>query len=280
MNIQWYPGHMAKARRLLGDQLKRVDIAVELCDARAPLATRNPELDRLCAGKKRLLVLNKADLADEKITREWIKYFKEKGITAVAFRSNNGKPRDVLSPLENLTAVEVKRMKERGVNKTVRGMVIGIPNVGKSTFINRLYGSAIVKAADRPGVTRANQWVKVGQYLEMLDTPGMLWPKLSDQEGALLLAFIGTIRDQITDVEGLSVKLLDRLIEMAPSETAARFHLNEADMDKRGLELLEAVCKGRGFLLSGGRFDTERGAAVVLDEFRAGKVARLTWQKP
>lgn len=280
MNIQWYPGHMAKARRLLGDQLKRVDIAVELCDARAPLATRNPELDRLCAGKKRLLVLNKADLADEKITREWIKYFKEKGITAVAFRSNNGKPRDALSPLENLTAAEVKRMKERGVNKTVRGMVIGIPNVGKSTFINRLYGSAIVKAADRPGVTRANQWVKVGQYLEMLDTPGMLWPKLSDQEGALLLAFIGTIRDQITDVEGLSIKLLDRLIEMAPNETAARFHLNEADMDKRGLELLEAVCKGRGFLLSGGRFDTERGAAVVLDEFRAGKVARLTWQKP
>lgn len=280
MNIQWYPGHMAKARRLLGDQLKRVDIAVELCDARAPLATRNPELDRLCAGKKRLLVLNKADLADEKITREWIKYFKEKGITAVAFRSNNGKPRDVLSPLENLTAAAVKRMKERGVNKTVRGMVIGIPNVGKSTFINRLYGSAIVKAADRPGVTRANQWVKVGQYLEMLDTPGMLWPKLSDQEGALLLAFIGTIRDQITDVEGLSIKLLDRLIEMAPNETAARFHLNEADMDKRGLELLEAVCKGRGFLLSGGRFDTERGAAVVLDEFRAGKVARLTWQKP
>lgn len=280
MNIQWYPGHMAKARRLLGDQLKRVDIAVELCDARAPLATRNPELDRLCAGKKRLLVLNKADLADEKITREWIKYFKEKGITAVAFRSNNGKPRDVLSPLEKLTAAEVKRMKERGVNKTVRGMVIGIPNVGKSTFINRLYGSAIVKAADRPGVTRANQWVKVGQYLEMLDTPGMLWPKLSDQEGALLLAFIGTIRDQITDVEGLSIKLLDRLIEMAPNETAARFHLNEADMDKRGLELLEAVCKGRGFLLSGGRFDTERGAAVVLDEFRAGKVARLTWQKP
>ena len=280
MNIQWYPGQMAKARRLLGDQLKRVDIAVELCDARAPLATRNPELDRLCAGKKRLLVLNKADLADEKITREWIKYFKEKGITAVAFRSNNGKPRDVLSPLENLTAAAVKRMKERGVNKTVRGMVIGIPNVGKSTFINRLYGSAIVKAADRPGVTRANQWVKVGQYLEMLDTPGMLWPKLSDQEGALLLAFIGTIRDQITDVEGLSIKLLDRLIEMAPNETAARFHLNEADMDKRGLELLEAVCKGRGFLLSGGRFDTERGAAVVLDEFRAGKVARLTWQKP
>lgn len=278
MNIQWYPGHMAKARRLLGDQLKRVDIAVELCDARAPLATRNPELDRLCAGKKRLLVLNKADLADERVTREWIKYFREKGITAVAFRSNSGKPKDVLAPLESLTAAEVKRMKDKGVNKTVRGMVIGIPNVGKSTFINRLYGSAIVKAADRPGVTRANQWVKVGQYLEMLDTPGMLWPKLADQEGALLLAFLGTIRDQITDVEGLSIKLLDRLMEMAPDETAARFHLN--DIDKRGLELLEEVCRGRGFLLSGGRLNTERGAAVVLDEFRAGKIARLTWQKP
>ncbi len=279
MNIQWYPGHMAKARRLLGDQLKRVDIAVELCDARAPLATRNPELDRLCAGKKRLLVLNKADLADERATRDWIKYFRDKGITAVAFRSNTGKPRDVLAPLESLTSAEVMRMKERGVNKTVRGMVIGIPNVGKSTFINRLYGSSIVKTADRPGVTRANQWVKVGQYLEMLDTPGMLWPKLSDQEGALLLAFLGTIRDQITDQEGLSIKLLDRLIETAPEETAARFHI-DADTDKRGPDLLDEVCRGRGFLLSGGRFNTERGASVVLDEYRAGKVARLTWQRP
>ena len=278
MNIQWYPGHMAKARRLLGDQLRRVDIAVELCDARAPLATRNPELDRLSAGKKRLLVLNKADLADERATQEWVRYFRERGVSAVAFRSNNGKPRDVLEPLTRLTAAEVQRMKERGVNKTVRGMVIGIPNVGKSTFINRLYGSAIVKAADRPGVTRANQWVKVGQYLEMLDTPGMLWPKLADQEGALLLAFLGTIRDQITDVEGLSIKLLDRLMDMAPQETAQRFHI--ADTAKRGPELLDEVCRGRGFLLGGGRFDTDRGAAVVLDEFRAGKVARLTWQRP
>ena len=278
MNIQWYPGHKAKARRLLGDQLKRVDIAVELCDARAPLATRNPELDRLCAGKKRLIVLNKADLADERVTREWVKYFRERGIEAVAFRSTNGKPRDVLAPLERLTASEVNRMKARGVNKTVRGMVIGRPNVGKSTFINRLYGSAIVKAADRPGVTRSNQWVKVGQYLEMLDTPGMLWPKLSDQEGALMLAFIGTIRDQITDTEGLSIKLLDRLMELAPQETCARFHI--ADENVRGSELLDAVCRGRGFLLSGGRMNTERGAAVVLDEYRAGKVARLTWQRP
>ena len=278
MNIQWYPGHMAKARRLLGDQLRRVDIAVELCDARAPLATRNPELDRLCAGKKRLLVLNKADLADDRATQAWLRHFRAQGLEAVAFRSTNGKPRDVLAPLERLTAGEVERMRARGVNKTVRGMVIGIPNVGKSTFINRLYGSAIVKAADRPGVTRANQWVKVGQYLEMLDTPGMLWPKLADQEGALLLAFLGTIRDAITDMEGLSVKLLDRLMDVAPEATAARFHLE--DTAPRGYELLEAVCRGRGFLLSGGRLNTERGAAVVLDEYRAGKVARVTWQQP
>lgn len=278
MNIQWYPGHMAKARRLLGDQLKRVDIAVELCDARAPLATRNPELDRMCAGKKRLLVLNKADLADDKSTQAWLRHFRAQGLEAVAFRSTNGKPRDVLAPLERLTAGEVERMRARGVNKTVRGMVIGIPNVGKSTFINRLYGSAIVKAADRPGVTRANQWVKVGQYLEMLDTPGMLWPKLADQDGALMLAFLGTIRDAITDMEGLSVKLLDRLMDMAPEATAARFHISDTGL--RGYELLEEVCRGRGFLLSGGRLNTERGAAVVLDEYRAGEVARVTWQQP
>lgn len=278
MNIQWYPGHMAKARRLLGEQLGRVDIAVELCDARAPLATRNPELDRLCAGKKRLLVLNKADLADEGATQAWLRYFRAQGQEAVAFRSTNGKPRDVLAPLERLTAGEVERMRARGVNKTVRGMVIGIPNVGKSTFINRLYGSAVVRAADRPGVTRANQWVKVGKYLEMLDTPGMLWPKLADQEGALLLAFLGTIRDAITDMEGLSVQLLDRLMDAVPEATAARFHI--ADASLRGYELLEEVCRGRGFLLGGGRLDTERGAAVALDEYRAGKVARVTWQRP
>lgn len=278
MNIQWYPGHMAKARRLLGDQLGRVDIVVELCDARAPLATRNPELDRLCAGKKRLLVLNKADLAADKVTKDWIKYFRAHGIETVAFRSNNGRPRDVLQPLERLTAAEVKRMRERGVNKTVRGMVIGIPNVGKSTFINRLYGAAIVKAADRPGVTRSNQWVRVGAYLEMLDTPGMLWPKLSDQEGALLLAFLGTIRDSITDAEGLSIKLLDRLMAMLPAETAARFHISDKSL--RGGELLDAVCRGRGFLLSGGRLNTEAASAVVLDEYRAGRIANMTWQKP
>ena len=269
---------MARTRRLLGEQIKRVDIVVELCDARAPQASRNPELDALCGGKKRLLVLNKADLANPNATQRWLKYFEGRGIPALAFRSNTGKRKDVTDRLDELSRDAVERLKARGVNKTVRGMVVGIPNVGKSTFINRLYGSALMKAADRPGVTRSNTWAKLGPYLEMLDTPGMLWPKLTDQQGALLLAFLGTIRDQITDVERLSRLLLDRLMELAPKQTAERFHIQ--DMSLRGEALLEEVCRGRGFLLSGGRYDTARGASVTLDEYRAGKVANVTWQLP
>ncbi len=277
-DINWYPGHMAKTRKLLSEQLRAIDAVVELCDARAPQATRNPDLDSLCRGKARILVLNKADLANDNLTAQWLSYYRSQGLSAIKLNSNGGKTREVLSEIQKATAPIVEKMKAKGVNKTIRLMVIGIPNVGKSTFINRLFGSAIAKAGDKPGVTRSNQWVKVGPYLELLDTPGMLWPKLSDQNGALLLAFLGSVRDQVVDSERLSEKLLSTLMEVAPAAAVARFKLTEENMQEP--TLLEAACKGRGWLLSGGRFDTDRAAALVLDEFRAGKVGRVTLQRP
>lgn len=275
--INWYPGHMAKSRRMLIEQMRAVDAVVELCDARAPYATRNPDLDALCKGKQRILILNKADLAEERLTRQWMEHFKAQGLDAVKFNANGGKAKEVLAPIQRATQAEVDRMKARGVNKTVRLMVIGIPNVGKSTFINRLYGSAVTKASDRPGVTRSKQWVKVGSYLELLDTPGMLWPKLSDQQVAQELAFLGSVRDQILDGEELAGALLLRLMEAAPEQTMARFKIRlEEGQELTPEGLMDLACRGRGWLLSGARPDTARGAALVLDEFRSGKVGRIT----
>ena len=275
--INWYPGHMARSRRLLQEQLRAVDAVIELCDARAPLATRNPDLERLTQGKARLLILNKADLADDNETARWLEKFRREGLMAMRFNSNGGKVKDILSKIEVLTKPVAEKYKARGVKKTIRMMIIGIPNVGKSTFINRLYGGSIVKAADRPGVTRSNQWVKLGPYLEILDTPGMLPPRMDDQEGAKLLAYLGSIRDQIMDTEELAGGLLKLLYEVAPAATAARFKLRE-EPGTESYELIEAACIGRGWLLSGGRYDTDRASALILDEFRAGKVGKVTIQ--
>ncbi len=280
MIINWYPGHMAKSRRLLIDQLRMVDVVIELCDARAPLSTRNPDLDELCQNKKRVIVLNKSDLADEVQTKSWIKYFNDRGLSAVPFMSTGGKVRDILAPIDKAVEPLVMRYKARGVNKTVRGMVIGVPNVGKSTFINRLYGSAVAKAGDRPGVTRSNQWVKVSPYLEMLDTPGLLWPKLEDQRMASVLAYLGSIRDDIMDQEHLAFGLLTMLMEKKPANTMARFKIKEEDAHKRGEELLHAACIGRGWILPGVQPDSVRGASVILDEFRGGKIGKITLESP
>lgn len=274
--INWYPGHMAKSRRLLQDQLRAVDAVIELCDARAPQATRNPDLGKLTQGKARILILNKADLADDNETARWLEYFRAQGLSAMRFNSNGGKTREILSKIEQATKPAVERAAKRGVKKTVRLMVIGIPNVGKSTFINRLHGSGIVKAGDRPGVTRSNQWVKIGPYLELLDTPGMLPPRMDDQDGARLLAYLGSIRDQIMDTEELAGRLLQHLMEIRPDPVRARFKLSaEADLSEPQ-SALEAACRSRGWLISGGRPDTDRAAALILDEFRAGKAGRIT----
>lgn len=275
--INWYPGHMAKTRRLLQDQLRAVDAVIELCDARAPLATRNPDLARLTQGKARILILNKADLADDAQTARWLEHFRREGLTALRFNSNGGKIKDILGKIEQATRPAVERYAARGVKKTIRTMVIGIPNVGKSTFINRLYGGSVVKAADRPGVTRANTWVKLGPYLEVLDTPGMLPPRMDDQESAKLLAYLGSIRDQIMDTEELAGGLLQRLYEVAPAAAAARYKLGDAPGTEPH-ELMEAACRGRGWLLSGARYDMDRASALILDEFRAGKVGKITIQ--
>ena len=275
--INWYPGHMARSRRLLQEQLRAVDAVIELCDARAPLATRNPDLERLTRDKARILILNKADLADDAETSRWLEYFRRQGLTAVRFNSNGGKIRDILGKIEQATQSARDRYAARGVKKTIRMMILGIPNVGKSTFINRLYGGSIVKAADRPGVTRSNQWVKLGPYLEVLYTPGMLPPRLDDQNIAKLLAYLGSIRDQIMDTEELAGGLLQLLYQLNPAATSARFKLTGVESTAPD-ELMEAACRGRGWLLSGARYDIDRASALVLDEFRAGKVGKITIQ--
>ncbi|MBQ3080073.1 MAG: ribosome biogenesis GTPase YlqF [Clostridia bacterium] len=278
--INWYPGHMAKTRRILVDQVRSVDAVIELCDARAPQATRNPDLIDIARGKNHFLVMNKCDLANEAATRAWTEYFKSRGIESVKFQSTNGKAKDMFRLIETAAKPAVDRMKARGANKTVRVMVVGIPNVGKSTFINKLRGQAIAKASDRPGVTRSNQWVKVGPYLELLDTPGMLWPKLENQKSAKLLAYLGSIRDQIMDGEELAGELLKLLLSIAKNDTLARYKLPENADALLPEQVLECACKGRGWLLSGGRFDTERAAGVILDEFRGGKIGKITLEWP
>ncbi len=277
--INWYPGHMAKSRRLLQDQLRAVDAVIELCDARAPLATRNPDLEKLTRGKARILILNKADLADDKETARWVEYFRTQGLSAMRFNSNGGKTKEILARIQEATRPAVERAAARGVKKTVRLMIIGIPNVGKSTFINRIHGSGIAKASDRPGVTRSNQWVKIGPYLELLDTPGMLPPRMDDQDSARLLAYLGSIRDQIMNTEELAGQLLMHLQTINPAAVAARFKLPEGEIYDDPQLALEAACRGRGWLISGGRPDVDRAAALVLDEFRAGKAGKISIER-
>lgn len=276
--INWYPGHMAKARRALEEQLSRVDVVVELCDARIPRASRNPDLDAMTRGKKRVLVLNKSDLAEENVTRAWMGYFRAQGLDVMSFDSTKGRAKDVIARIEQAAKEAVERMAARGVKKTVRAMIVGVPNVGKSTFTNKVKGASIAKTGDRPGVTRSNQWVRITPYLELLDTPGLLWPKLENQKDARALAYVGTINDQVTDPAMLSIRLLELLMEEKPDAVISRFRLKNTEV--RGVELLEECCRCRGWLLSGGFCDTDRGCAVVLDEFRAGKLGRISLQRP
>lgn len=280
LDIQWYPGHMAKARRMLAESVKLVDVVIEMVDARAPASTRNPDFDDLFGTKPRVVVLNKADLADPEATRAWIRAYRARGWDAISFSANAGKGvKEAVSLVERAARPVVERMKAKGVNKTVRAMIVGIPNVGKSTFINRLRGSAAAKAGNRPGVTRGKQWIVVGPYLEFLDTPGMLWPKFEDKEAARRLAFLGSIRGEIMDNERLSADLLEFLRDRAPEGAKARLKI-DMDGEKSGEQLLEEACRRRGWLLPGARPDTERAAALILDEFRSGKMGRLTLEAP
>lgn len=266
---------MTKARRMMVDALKQIDVVIELLDARAPKATRNPDFDDLFAQKKRIVILNKADLADESASQCWARHFRKQGQACLPFVSTkSGERGKALKSIESAAAEIVQKTAQKGVKKTVRVMVAGIPNVGKSTFINTLSGAGSTTTGNRPGVTRGKQWVRLSPYLELLDTPGMLWPKLEDRQEALYLAYIGAIRDAILDTEALSISLLEHMQGHWPDALSARY--KKITLDMEGPVLLEAVCQSRGFLLSGGLLDTERAASTVLEEFRSGKLGRFT----
>ena len=277
MEINWYPGHMARAKRLLADQLSRVDVVIELCDARLPLSSRNPDLMRLTDRKEKVLLLGKSDLADNALTSEWLKVFKAQGCKCTALDMNR-QAKAALGLIDQAAKEAVDRAAQRGIKKTVRAMVVGVPNVGKSTLINRLHGGSIAKVGDMPGVTRSNQWVRITPYLELMDTPGLLWPRLDDPLAARRLAYISAIRDEVLDTAQLAIQLLTDLIACAPKAVEERFKLK--DLTLRGPDLLDEVCRGRGFLMKGGVYDTERACKVVLDEFRGGKLGRITLEKP
>ena len=279
MLIHWYPGHMAKARRMLQENLKLIDVVVEVIDARAPAATRNPDFDSLFRDKERVVLLNKSDLADPQQVKAWIAHFTAQGITAadIVSTTNSGK-KTAIAMIEKAAAPKVEKMKQRGIKKTVRVMIVGIPNVGKSTFINRIAGANRAQVGDKPGVTKGKQWVKITPYLELMDTPGLLWPKLENEEYARHLAYLGSIKDDIMNIEELAASLLHDLLQTHPDAVMARYKKLTSDM---GLEyLLPAVCESRVFFLAGHEPDTERAARVVLDEFRGGKIGRITLERP
>ena len=278
MEINWYPGHMAKAKRLLADQIARTDLIVELCDARLPFSSRNPDLEKMIGNRNHILFLNKADLADPAVTEQWLKYFRAQGIPAWAITANNNRAKESIRRINEATADIVKKYADRGVRKGMKVMVIGVPNVGKSTYINHLHGSGITQTGDRPGVTKANQWVKIGPYLDLMDSPGLLWPRLDDQTAARRLCYIGSVKDDVVDLAMLTIHLLQDLLAVKPESVAERFHLTDPTV--RGADLLDAVCRGRGFLLKGGVPDYDRCCSVVLDEFRAGKLGRITLETP
>lgn len=282
-NIQWFPGHMTKTKRQIQASLKLVDAVAEIIDARIPVSSRNPDLDKLIQNKPRVILLNKCDMANQTATKMWIDYFEKQGITAIPVDCKSGKGLNKFAPAVNKVMSErINRLKAKGmVNPMIRIMIVGIPNVGKSSFINKMAKHNRAQVADKPGVTRGNQWYTIAKNLEMLDTPGVLWPKFDDKIVGERLAFTGAVKDQILDIELLAVRLLDFLKKLKPSDFIARFKLEEVDLDDiDSYELLHIIGKKRGMLISGGEVNTERAAIMLLDEFRAAKLGRITLEMP
>ena len=279
-NIQWFPGHMTRTRRKIQESLKLVDAAVEIVDARIPMSSRNPEMDSLTAGKPRLVILNKADLADEAATKQWIAYFLSKGMAALAVDCKSGRGCNQFhSTLRELLIELVTKWESKGANRAIRAMIVGIPNVGKSSFINRMNRGGKAKVEDRPGVTRQNQWFVIEGGTQLLDTPGVLWPKFEDQMVAMRLAFTGAINDQVLDLEEMACELLGVLRKDYPSLLIERYKLSEP-LNDNNWELLQEIGRKRGMLVSGGEINTERAAITILDEYRGGKLGRITLERP
>ena len=282
-NIQWFPGHMAKTRRMIKENLSLVDCVVEILDARIPYSSRNPEMDRMVNNKPRMLLLNKSDLADPNVTNMWIDYYKNKGFSAVLpIDCKSGK--GVKQFLPTLKNSVLKELLERRNNKGLTGvpiriMIVGIPNVGKSSFINKMAGGKRAKVEDRPGVTRNKQWVKFGDNVELLDMPGVLWPKFEDQTVAHKLAFTGAVKDDILDIETLSMMLLENVSKEYSKCLTERYKVSVEDQDD-GIILLNKIGKKRGMLISGGEVNTERASIMVIDEFRGGKLGGITLETP
>ena len=279
MNIQWYPGHMTKARRMMQENIKLIDIVIELLDARAPLSSRNPDIDSLANNKFRLVILNKSDLADDDVNENWKKYFNDKGMNVVSINAKSG------SGMKNITAVvqeackeKIERDRKRGIlNRPIRAMIVGIPNVGKSTFINSYAKKACTKVGNKPGVTKGKQWIKINKNIELLDTPGILWPKFEDDTVGKHLAFIGSINDEILQKVELTCELIDFMKMNYPGIINGRYGVDE---DNSAFDILSEIAKNRGCLMKGNELDYEKAAMIVLDEFRGGVLGRMSVERP
>lgn len=281
MSINWYPGHMAKTRRFMQEDLKLVDVVCEIADARIPVSSRNPDLDRMAQNKRRMLVLNRADQADPRETANWVKFYRSQGYTVMETNSKTGDFRnEFTNKVRECCADLLKRLEDKGqVGKHIRIMIIGIPNVGKSTFINRLLGKKSAVAADKPGVTRSKQWFTLpGNQFDFMDTPGMLWPKIDTDEIGFALAFTGSIRDEILDLEDLACRLILQLDQVAPGALQNRYGIGEVCREQP-YDTLTEMARKRGFLAGRGEYDTERMAKIFLDEFRGGKLGRITLER-
>lgn len=279
MNIQWYPGHMTKARRAMQEDIKLIDLVIELVDARVPFSSRNPDIDKLAAGKARMVLLNKADLADEAETRKWAQMFEDMGIHVVKIDARKkGTLKQVQAAQQEACKEKIERDRRRGIlNRPIRTMVVGIPNVGKSTFINSFAGKACAKTGNKPGVTKGNQWIRLNKTLELLDTPGILWPRFEDQQVGLHLALIGSINDQILNKDELACELISLLEKDYPQVVKDRFGIENVEEDR--VKVLEEIARSRACLMKGGELDLARASALLLDDFRAGKLGRISLEK-
>lgn len=280
MNIQWYPGHMTKTRRQIEADLKLVDAVCEILDARIPISSRNPDIDSICNNKPRIVILNRMDLADQETTKKWLAYFREKGMAAVATDCKSKRGISSFEPaIRSVLKEKIERNAAKGMNKTLKIMIVGIPNVGKSTFINQISGRKGAKAENRPGVTRGKQWVTVNNGLLLLDTPGILWPKFEDPNVGMMLAYTGAVKENVIDTEELAAHLMRLLHRFYPQVLKDRYKI-DMPADAQGYELLEEAGRKRGYLLARGEIHTERMAKVLLDEYRAGKLGHFTLEVP
>ncbi len=280
MNIQWYPGHMTKTRRQIEADLKQVDAVCEIVDARIPMSSRNPDIDSICGSKPRIIVLNRMDLADPEATKKWAAYFRAKGMAVIATDCKSRKGIADFTPAARTACAEkLQRDAARGMNRPLRVMVVGIPNVGKSTLINQISGRKGAKAENRPGVTRGKQWVTVDSGLQLLDTPGILWPKFEDPEVGMMLAYTGAVKEGVIDLEELAFRLMELLHKFYPQTLLDRYKV-EAEPGTPGWQLLELAGRKRGYLISGGEVNLERMAKVLIDEFRGGKLGKFTLEHP